>query len=906
MAEYATTPQLVITDTFTTLVSDFNTVSSGLGATGDLTTNVKTTIVGAINELEVGIRGTSNNLVATDLTTSANDLVGAINEIEGVFDASAKGISAGSDAFDIASGAFSVDASGAITLDATGDIVLKDAGVVFSTLENSGGNLILKSGTTTALTFTGANIVSAGTFETGGTTTVGGELILGNETITRTGDLTVDVSGDIKLNADDADILLQDASATYGGFTNSSGDLIIKSGTSTLLTGSGENGTFNNNLTVENVLTVTDDIIVGGTVDGRDLVIDGTKLDGIETGATADQTASEIRTLVDSATNSNVFTDADHTKLDGIETGATADQTASEILTAIKTVDGTGTGLDADLLDGVEGSSYLRSDADDTYTGDLTLTGTIALSSHLDMPDNASIKLGTGDDLVILHDATHSIIKGDSIRIKSNSVDETMASFTKDGEVNLYHNNISRLATTATGVSIPQNLELGASSLISGGGNTAITLSNANVTVNGTLSVGSLDTSNQTIRVAINELHTEVTAATASINQINSDGASANNTIIGTLTDLNTSTQTNIVAAINEIEDVFDASTHEISASGEQFDITSAAFNLTASGDVTIDGATDIILDAGGGDVFLKDDGVAYGSLTKSAAGGGSNLIIKSGTTTALTFSGANVVPSGTIDGRDIAADGSTLDANTTKLSGIADSADVTLNKISAGTNINISGSGVISSTDTNTEYSTATSDTLGLVKIGYSENGQNYPVELSSGKMFVNVPWNSDTNTQNTYSTSVVSSSGIKLRLTGAGHDGATTDDVKFVGAGSSTVSTPDESTITITSTDTNTQLSNEQVQDIVGGMLGGTETGITVTYQDGTGDIDFVVATQTDNNFTTALKNKLDGIESNLNAFVEPSQALTTTATTVADAINELKAAIPLVFNASGTQLN
>ena len=281
MAEYATTPQLVITDTFTTLVTDFNTVSSGLGATGDLTTNVKTTIVGAINELEVGIRGTSNNLVATDLTTTANDLVGAINEIEGVFDASAKGISAGSDAFDIASGAFSVDASGAITLDATGDIVLKDAGVVFSTLENSGGNLILKSGTTTALTFTGANIVSAGTFETGGTTTVGGELILGNETITRTGDLTVDVSGDIKLNADDADILLQDASATYGGFTNSSGDLIIKSGTSTLLTGSGENGTFNNNLTVENVLTVTDDIIVGGTVDGRDLVIDGAKLDGI-------------------------------------------------------------------------------------------------------------------------------------------------------------------------------------------------------------------------------------------------------------------------------------------------------------------------------------------------------------------------------------------------------------------------------------------------------------------------------------------------------------------------------------------------------------------------------------------------------------------------------------------------
>ena len=51
---------------------------------------------------------------------------------------------------------------------------------------------------------------------------------------------------------------------------------------------------------------------------------------------------------------------------------------------------------------------------------------------------------------------------------------------------------------------------------------------------------------------------------------------------------------------------------------------------------------------------------------------------------------------------------------------------------------------------DTNTTYSTATSSALGLVKIGYAENGKNYPVELSSGKMFVNVPW-TDTNTQRT-----------------------------------------------------------------------------------------------------------------------------------------------------------
>jgi len=50
---------------------------------------------------------------------------------------------------------------------------------------------------------------------------------------------------------------------------------------------------------------------------------------------------------------------ADGTKLDGIEAGATGDQTASEIMTAIKTVDGASSGLDADLLDGQEGSYYL-------------------------------------------------------------------------------------------------------------------------------------------------------------------------------------------------------------------------------------------------------------------------------------------------------------------------------------------------------------------------------------------------------------------------------------------------------------------------------------------------------------------------------------------------------------------
>ncbi len=86
---------------------------------------------------------------------------------------------------------------------------------------------------------------------------------------------------------------------------------------------------------------------------------DKAKLNGIESGATTDQTAAEIKTAYESNADTNEFSDAEQSKLDGIESGATQDQTAAEILTAVKTVDGSGSGLDADLLDGQEGSYYL-------------------------------------------------------------------------------------------------------------------------------------------------------------------------------------------------------------------------------------------------------------------------------------------------------------------------------------------------------------------------------------------------------------------------------------------------------------------------------------------------------------------------------------------------------------------
>ena len=99
-------------------------------------------------------------------------------------------------------------------------------------------------------------------------------------------------------------------------------------------------------------IDVTGNITVTGNVDGRDVSVDGAKLDGIEDGATADQTASEILTLV-------------------------------------KTVDGTTSGLDADLLDGQEGTHYLDftnftnlpdPQIDVTLSGKVTGTGSTTLT----------------------------------------------------------------------------------------------------------------------------------------------------------------------------------------------------------------------------------------------------------------------------------------------------------------------------------------------------------------------------------------------------------------------------------------------------------------------------------------------------------------------------------------------
>ncbi len=178
-----------------------------------------------------------------------------------------------------------------------------------STVTTLTGSQTLTNKTLTAPTFTGtaqgANLTLTGDLTVGGTTTT---LNAQNLQVKDKNIVLNYLDGDASSTADGAGITIQDA-------VNSSTDATILWDNSSPTNSPGE-------FDFSHSINVTGNISVSGTVDGRDLATDGSKLDGIESNATADQTASEI-------------------------------------LTAIKTVDGATSGLDSDLLDGQHGSYYL-------------------------------------------------------------------------------------------------------------------------------------------------------------------------------------------------------------------------------------------------------------------------------------------------------------------------------------------------------------------------------------------------------------------------------------------------------------------------------------------------------------------------------------------------------------------
>ncbi len=153
-------------------------------------------------------------------------------------------------------------------------------------------------------------------------------------------------------------------------------------------------------------------IVVNGTVDGRDVLADGNKLDTIETSATADQTDAEIKTAYENNSNTNAFTDADQSKLNAIEASADVTDTAN-VTTA-----------GAAMLTGA------------SFTGNVSTTGTLATGGFtLPATDgtNGQALLTDGSGAVAWSDVTVDI---------TGKADLSGASFT---------GNVSTTGTLATG-----------------------------------------------------------------------------------------------------------------------------------------------------------------------------------------------------------------------------------------------------------------------------------------------------------------------------------------------------------------------------------------------------------------------------------------------------------------------
>jgi len=219
------------------------------------------------------------------------------------------------------------------------------------------------------------------------------ELLSSVSAITTTGDITV--GGDLTVNGTTTTINTQtldvedknitvafgaaDAAAADGaGLTVDGADATIT------YVSSGDNWSFNKDI------DVTGDVAVSGTVDGRDVASDGSKLDGIEAGATGDQTASEIKTSYESNADTNAFTDAEQSKLSGIEANADVTDTAN--------VTAAGALMDSEVTNLSDVKSFDPTDYATAAQGDLADTSLQPGEAVLQTSATSSAVLPSGTD----------------------------------------------------------------------------------------------------------------------------------------------------------------------------------------------------------------------------------------------------------------------------------------------------------------------------------------------------------------------------------------------------------------------------------------------------------------------------------------------------------------------------
>lgn len=174
--------------------------------------------------------------------------------------------------------------------------------------------------------------------------------------------------------------------ATTGNITATAGNVDSTAGSvsagTTVTAGTGITATTGNvTLTTGNVVLSQ----AGATVDGRDLTVDGTKLDGIEASATADQIASEVT----STPAGNLIATDVQAALNELDTekAALAGAAFTGAITTTSTFDGRDVAVDGTKLDTIETSAkddQTAAEVVSTPAGDLVATDVQAALNELD------------------------------------------------------------------------------------------------------------------------------------------------------------------------------------------------------------------------------------------------------------------------------------------------------------------------------------------------------------------------------------------------------------------------------------------------------------------------------------------------------------------------------------------
>jgi hypothetical protein len=240
----------------------------------------------------------------------------------------------------------------------------------------------------------------------------------------------------------------------------------------TITTGSGGLQAANNLSDVASASTSRTNLglAIGSNVQAHSAVLDATtasyttaeetKLAGIETAATADQSAAEIKTAYESNADTNAFTDADHTKLDGIEASATADQSAAEIKTAYESNADTNAFTDADhtKLDGIEASADVTDATNVTAAGALmdSEVTNLAQVKAFNSADYATAAQGTLAASALQSSDIGSTVQGfDADTLKADTADTLTAPFrgtvTTDNDLSFDLNVTNNFKCTPSG-----------------------------------------------------------------------------------------------------------------------------------------------------------------------------------------------------------------------------------------------------------------------------------------------------------------------------------------------------------------------------------------------------------------------------------------------------------------------